>query len=77
LLLGVTLMLLLPAILYWLILSDSNPDADQSVASFTPPWILISLGVFLVFGLVSGWLLWRVGVRPVQAPVAASASIFE
>jgi magnesium-transporting ATPase (P-type) len=78
LLLGIALMLLLPALFFLVILAGSGHASLAEVAvGFTPPWILISLGVFLVFGLISGGLLWQVGVRPAQAPVAASASIFE
>jgi hypothetical protein len=78
LLLGVALMLLLPVLLFLLIsTSPGGADAAEAFAGFTPPWILVSLGVFLIFGLISGGLLWRFGVRPAQAPVAASASVFE
>ena len=77
LLLGIALMVLLPAPLVLLIVTDPSANAASALDGFTPPWILISLGVFLIFGLVSGWLLWWVGVRPSQASVAASASVFE
>ena len=77
LLLGIALMLLLPAVLSLLIFADPSPEAAEVAADFTPPWILLSFGVFLIFGLISGGLLWWVGVRPAKTPVAASASVFE
>jgi len=78
LLLGIALMLLLPVLLFLLVFAGpGGADAAEALAGFTPPWILISLGVFLVFGLISGGLLWWVGVRPAKLPVATQASVFE
>ena len=78
LLLGVALMLLLPALLLLLIFAAAGrADAAEVHAGLTPPWVLFCIGVFLIFGLISGELLWRVGVRPARTPVATQASVFE
>jgi hypothetical protein len=39
-------------------------------------WLGFSL-VFLPFGVFSGWLLWRIGVRPATARLSDAATVFE
>lgn len=78
LLLGIALMLVLPIVIFLVISADSgSPGLAEATAGFTPPWILISVGIFLILGLISGWVFWGIGVRPAKTPVAASASVFE
>jgi hypothetical protein len=78
LLLGVGLMVTLPGFISLVILGlAGRAGVAEAFSGFSGPWILLSLSVFTVFGLVCGWMLWRVGVKPAQAPVAASAAVFE
>jgi len=78
LLLGVGLMVTLPGFVFLVILGlAGEAGVAEAFAGFNGPWILLSLSMFTVFGLVSGGVLWRFGVRPAKTPVAASASVFE
>jgi hypothetical protein len=78
LLLGVALMATLPGVIFVVILGlAGKAGVADAFAGFSGPWILLSLSLFLVFGLVSGGLLWWVGVRPAKPPIADSASVFE
>ena len=32
---------------------------------------------FIPFGLLSGWVFWRIGVRPAQEPGLQAAAVFD
>jgi hypothetical protein len=61
---------------FGLSVADGSVDTQTGIGGIFF-YVVAAALLYLPFGLLSGWMFWRIGVRPARAPDVAAASVFE
>jgi len=76
-LLGTLLTSLFPPLVV-VIMAWISPDPESPDFPWAFEGVAIGVGILLIpFGLLTGWIFWRVGVRPARAQDIDSAPVFD